>query len=244
VIVYARSIGRCNVVTTNHGPFDSELYDLYRAISADIPVIAISHSQASARGDATVAAVIHHGIDVSAVPFGWGEGGYAVTIGRMSPTKGIDVAARVARSIGMPLRIAAKCTEPAERAYFEKRVRPLLGAGIEFIGEVGGEDKLHLLADAKCLLNPIAWAEPFGMVMIEALATGTPVVATPCGAVPEIVDDGVTGFVRGDESDLADAVLKVDDLSRHACRAAAVTRFSVERMAADHVRLFEEITRR
>jgi glycosyltransferase involved in cell wall biosynthesis len=242
--MYARSIGRSGVVTTNHGPFDSELYDLYRDIGCDVPIIAISRSQASLAGEVRVATVIHHGIDVDAVPFGRGDGGYAVAIGRMHASKGIDAAARIARSIGMPLRIAAKQREPAEREYFEHCVKPLLGHGVEYVGEVGGVDKLHLLGDATCLLNPIAWPEPFGMVMIEALAAGTPVVATPCGAVPEIVDDGVTGYIRRSEVDLAEAVLKVEDLSRDACRAAAAARFSIQRMAADHVRFYESITHR
>ena len=106
----------------------------------------------------------------------------------------------------MPLRIAAKLREPAEQAYFDRAVEPLLGDGVEYVGEVGGAEKLDLLAGAMCLLNPIAWPEPFGMVMIEALACGTPVVATPCGSVPELVTDGVTGFVRADDAGLAAAL--------------------------------------
>ncbi len=130
---------------------------------------------------------------------------------------------------------------PAERAYFDAMVAPLLGGDIEYLGEVGGDAKPELLGSARCLLNPIAWPEPFGMVMIEALACATPVVATPMGSVPEIVDDGVTGFLRSTENDLADALLRVDELDRLTCRRVACERFSAERMAADHLRLYEAV---
>jgi glycosyltransferase involved in cell wall biosynthesis len=141
------------------------------------------------------------------------------------------------------LRIAAKMGEPAERFYFEQEVRPLLGDGIEYVGEVGGADKLALLGGATCLLNPIAWPEPFGMVMVEALACGTPVVATPMGAVPEIVDDGVTGFVRSGVDCLAEAVLAAAHLDREACRRAVAGRFSAERMVDDHLAVYRSHVR-
>jgi glycosyltransferase involved in cell wall biosynthesis len=144
----------------------------------------------------------------------------------------------------MPLRIAAKMSEASERLYFDRRVRPLLGGDIEYVGEVGGAEKLKLLGEATCLLNPIAWPEPFGMVMVEALACGTPVVATPMGSVPEIVDDGLTGFVRSDETSLAAAVLAGGDLDRAACRQSVVGRFSAERMVADHIAVYRSLADR
>ncbi len=229
------------VVTTNHGPFDSELGDCYRTIARTVPLIAISHHQASTAQATPIAAVIHHGVDIDSFPFGTGSGGYALFLGRMSPTKGAHVAARVARAAGVPLVIAAKMREPAERAYFETEVAPLLGGGIEYIGEVGGTAKLALLADATCLLNPLAWPEPFGMVMIEALACGTPVVATPCGSVPEIVDEGRTGFVGGDERALVDVLGRVGEIERAVCRKAASERFSTERMVRDHLDLYHKV---
>ena len=128
----------------------------------------------------------------------------------------------------MPLRIAAKMSEAAEQLYFDRHVRPLLGGDIEYVGEVGGADKLELLGNATCLLNPIAWPEPFGMVMVEALACGTPVVATPMGAVPEIVDDGLTGFVCSGEDALAEALLAVAGIDRDKCRRAVAERFSAD----------------
>jgi len=229
------------VVTTNHGPFDGELGDLYRAIGASVPVVAISaHHAASAKG-IPIAAVIHHGVDVDAFPLGTGHGGYALFLGRMSPDKGVHVAARVARAAGVPLRIAAKMREPAEHVYFTDQVAPLLGGDVEYVGEVGGTEKLDLIAGASCLLNPLAWPEPFGMVMVEALACGTPVVATPCGSVPELVTDGVTGIVRADEHDLVTALRQIGDIDRGRCRKEAAERFSSERMVADHLALYEEV---
>jgi glycosyltransferase involved in cell wall biosynthesis len=241
--VYARRFA-VPVVTTNHGPFDGELADLYGAIAASVPIIAISRHHATRAGDIPVAAVIHHGLDVDARPLGSGDGGYALFLGRMSADKGVDRAIRVARRAGVPLRIAAKMREPAEVAYFHDAVEPLLGGDVQFIGEVGGGDKLDLLGDAVCLLNPLAWPEPFGMVMIEALACGTPVVATPCGSVPELIVDGVTGFIRSGEGNLARALARIGELDRGMCRKDAAERFSTERMVAEHVNFYESVLAR
>lgn len=239
--VYAQRFSALPVVTTNHGPFDAELAEYYRAISGVVPIIAISRHQASTARGTRIGGVIHHGIDLDAIPVGDGSGGYALFLGRMSPDKGVHTAARVARAAGVPLKIAAKMNEPAERAYFDALVAPLLGSDVEFIGEVGGHEKLALLGGARCLLNPIAWPEPFGMVMIEALACGTPVLGTPMGSVPEIVDDEVTGFIGASEDDLAHALLRLGELDRAACRRAAGVRFSAERMAAEHVRFYQAV---
>jgi len=241
--VYARGFTTLPVVTTNHGPFDSELGDYYRAIATEIPVIAISHHQASKSVRTPIAAVIHHGVDVTRSPIGEGDGGYALFLGRMAPEKGVRTAITVAREAGVPLKLACKMEEPAELAYYKALVEPLLGGNIEFVGEVGPKEKLELLAGATCLLNPIAWAEPFGMVMIEALACGTPVVATPMGAVNEIVDDGVTGYIRSSRAELAVALVAASDLDRRVCREVASERFSAARMADDHVRLYEQLVR-
>ncbi|HZP31448.1 MAG TPA: glycosyltransferase family 4 protein [Acidimicrobiia bacterium] len=232
------------VVTTNHGPFEGELFDYYRAIAHTVPVIALSRHHASTAGDIPVAAVINHGVDLAAFPFGRGDGGYALFLGRMSPDKGVHTAVSVARAAGVPLRIAAKMREPAEQRYFEERVRPLLGAGVEYVGEVGGTAKLELLARATCLLNPIEWNEPFGMVMIEALACGTPVVATPRGSAPEIVLHGATGYLAAGEASLVEAVGRAGELDRRRCRADVAERFSSRRMAADHVALYERVAAR
>jgi glycosyltransferase involved in cell wall biosynthesis len=238
--LYGHAPVRTPVVTTAHGPFDANLGPVYRAMRG-VAVVAISHHQAATADGVPVARVIHHGIDVDSVPVGRGVGGYASFLGRMSPEKGPREAALVARAAGVPLRMAAKLREPAEREYFDAQVKPLLGSEVEFLGELGCAEKLELLGGSFALLNPMQWAEPFGLVMIEALATGTPVVATPVGSAPELVDDGVTGYLRTGLSQLAAALVDAADLDRADCRAVAVRRFSSERMVADHVQLYEEL---
>jgi glycosyltransferase involved in cell wall biosynthesis len=237
---YAQTLPGVAVVTTSHGPFTTDLGDIYRALGGRVPVIAISDHHARTPGDVPIAAVIHHGVPVDDYPMGSGRGGYAVFLGRMHPDKGVDTACHVARTSGVPLRIAAKMREPAEKEWFASVVKPLLTDSIEYVGELGPADKLALLADARCLLNPIAWPEPFGMVMIESLACGTPVVVTPCGAASEIVVDGVTGFLRETEAGLTYGVQNASALDRRACRAAVVERFSAERFVADHVACYEQ----
>jgi glycosyltransferase involved in cell wall biosynthesis len=232
--------GDAQVVATAHGPFDATLAPIYRAMKG-VAIIAISHHQASTVVGVPVAAVIHHGIDVAAVPVGRGHGGYASFLGRMSPEKGPRQAALIARAAGVPLRIAAKLREPDEQEYFDAMVRPLLCSDVEYVGELGLAEKLELLGESFALLNPMQWPEPFGLVMIEALAAGTPVVATPAGSAPEIVDDGVTGYLRPERRALASALLEAAHLNREACRAAALRRFDTERMVDEHVRLYTEL---
>jgi glycosyltransferase involved in cell wall biosynthesis len=240
---YRRPARPTPVVTTNHGPFDAALTPLYRALR-DVSVIAISHHQASTAAGVPLAGVIHHGIDVATVPEGHGKGGYASFLGRMCPEKGPRQAALIARAAGVPLRMAAKLREPAERDYFEAAVKPLLCSDVEYVGELGPAEKLDLVGASFALLNPLQWPEPFGLVMIEALATGTPVVATPAGSAPEIVDDGVTGHLRTGRARLASALLDAAGLDRRECRAAAVRRFDTERMVSAHVRVYTDLLAR
>ena len=226
------------VVTTNHGPFRSDLGPVYRAIHERVPVIAISQRQAHLAEDMTVGAVIHHGIDVDTFPFGDGAGGYAAFLGRMSPDKGVHTAALVAKEAGMQLRLAAKMREPAERAYFHEQVEPLLDEHVQYIGELGFADKVAMLQDATCLINPIAWEEPFGMVIVESMACGTPIVATPMGSAPELIDEGVNGYLRDDVEALAAAVDMAGSLDRTRIRKVAADRFTASRMADEHVDLY------
>jgi glycosyltransferase involved in cell wall biosynthesis len=137
--------------------------------------------------------------------------------------------------------MAAKLREPAERDYFEAEVKPLLTSDVEFVGELGSAEKLELVGGSFALLNPMQWAEPFGLVMIEALATGTPVVATPVGSAPELVDDGLTGHLCTTIPALAAALTDAPRLDRATCRAIAGRRFSSDRMVAEHVRFYEEL---
>ncbi len=230
------------VVTTNHGPFNEDLVDIYRQVAHRVPVIGISRHQAStAPASVPVAAVIHHGLDLSRYEFGPDGGDYLLSLGRMCHDKGIDRAIEVARRAGMPLVIAAKMREAAEQRYFAEVIEPQLGDDVVYVGEVGHAEKVRLLQGARALLNPIRWPEPFGLVMIEALACGAPVVGGTDGAAPEIVTEGQTGFLADDVDALALAVTRLGTISRQACRDRAERWFSAERMVADHERLFHRI---
>jgi glycosyltransferase involved in cell wall biosynthesis len=229
------------VVTTHHGPFGPDQVELFSRIARTVPIIAISHDQAATSAGVPIARVIHHGIDVGRVPVGVGEGGFALFLGRMSPEKGVREAAEIARNAGVPLRIAAKMYDEDEHEYYRTEVRPLLGGDIEYIGEVGAAEKWKLLGQATALLNPGQWHEPFGLVIVESMACGTPVVATGCGAARELIRDGVTGFVRKDPHELGHALRKVAELDRATCRREAEDRFDVSRMVREHIEFYAEV---
>jgi glycosyltransferase involved in cell wall biosynthesis len=235
-----RPSGRPPVVTTNHGPFIFGLGELYRRLD-DVSIVAISEHQASTAKGVQIRRVIHHGLEIDAIPVGAGDGGYMCFLGRMSPDKGPVEAALIARLAGIPLKIAAKMRETAEREYFDEYLAPLLCSDVEYVGELEAHDKYALLGGATALLNPIQWPEPFGLVMVEALATGTPVVATACASAPEILEDGVTGYLRNSPWELPAALHAAADLDRSACRKAAAERFSAERMVQEHVELYAEL---
>jgi glycosyltransferase involved in cell wall biosynthesis len=239
--LYARNGINVPVVTTNHGLFDEESRALFRAIAPHVAIIAISQAQARTAAGIPIAAVIPHGLEVARFPFDARGGDYWLFLGRMSPYKGPHRAARVARAAGQQLVIAAKMHAPEEHNYFEQHVRPLLDHRISYVGEVGGQEKLDLLAGARGLLNPIRWPEPFGLVMIEALACGTPVLSFTSGAAPEIVRHRVNGFLCRDEADMLRRMDDVDDIDRRACRGSVEESFSAERMVGDHLALYERV---
>ena len=236
----ARSMrsGRC--VTIAHGPFEPIVKDLYGAASPDMAFVAISHHQASTAGDIPITRVIHHGIHVEEIVQGPG-GDSACFVGRMHPSKGLPEAIAAAERAGIPLRIGAKMHEPAEEEYFNEVVRPLLGSNAEYLGELSADEKCELMGESCALVNPIQWDEPFGLVMIESMATGTPVVATNRGSVPEIIDDGRTGFIRDDIDGMAEALGRVSELDRDSCRSSVVERFTARRMTADYISLFTDM---
>ena len=240
--LYARRFPGLAVVTTNHGPFDRTASALYRAMVPRVGIVAISRDQAAST-DLPLAGVVHHGVDIGDFPAGAGTGGYVAFLGRMAPEKGAHRAIAAARAAGVPLYLAAKMRERDELAYFDAEVRPHLGPDVVYLGELGSADKLALLADAIALVNPISWAEPFGMAMLEALACGTPVVGHPLGAAPEIVEHGISGFLVEGDHELAPALARVGELSRSACRDRARA-FSVEHMVNGYLRVFYRWRRR
>lgn len=234
------------VVVTNHLAFTPAITDALARLCAptadlNLSIVAISHDHAARSGELPIRTVIHHGVEPDDFPVGRGDGGYALFVGRLHPDKGIHIAIEIARRAGLPIRIAAKMREPVERQYFAEYVEPLLGPGVEFLGEVRPDQRNALLGGATALVNPIQWAEPFGMVMIEALACGTPVLAYPHGAAPEIVQHGVTGFLCGGVEEAAAALARIGDLDRSACRAAVERYFCARRMVDDHVRLYRRV---
>lgn len=239
--IYAEKFPDLKVVTTIHGPFNEELTDIYRRVADRVPIIAISHAQRQHVPEVPIRRVIHHGIDPEAFPVGQGDGGYFLFLGRMAPEKGAHRAVEAAWKAGVPLMLAAKMREPWEFEYFEIYVKPYLNKDLQYLGEVPHEEKVRLLAGARALLNPIRWAEPFGLVMVEALACGTPVITFPEGAAPEIIEDGKTGFLCRDVAEMAERIGQVDQLERSACRAVVDQYFCTSRMVAEHLDLFEEL---
>jgi glycosyltransferase involved in cell wall biosynthesis len=236
------------VITTNHGPFDNpDLATIFSRLPRDIPIIAISRSQASVAPGlgVHVSHVIHHGINVDEVPEGDGRGDehgpYLLFLGRMNPAKGVLEAIATARATGHRLLIAAKMREAGEFAFYDDEVAPRCTGGIEFVGEVAGTAKDRLIGGALALLSPIQWPEPFGLMMIEALAAGTPVISTRRGAAPEIVVHGRTGFLCDDDADLAHAVRSLEQIDRRDCRSDVAERFSVEKMVAGHVAAYRDL---
>ena len=240
VLAARHGIARPPVVTTIHGQVTGNRRRLARA-ARHASVVAISRAHARSFGPIPVAAVIHHGIDLDVHRPGPGTGGYLLFTGRMSADKGVHRAVRVARRAGWPLVIAAKIREPAERAYFDQQVRPLLGPDDDMLGEQPLAARVDLMRHASALVNPITWPEPFGLVMAEALAAATPVLAFPNGAAPEIIDHGWTGYLCQSEEDMIAAVARAQQIDRWRCRAAAECRFSLARMAADYDRLYRTI---
>jgi glycosyltransferase involved in cell wall biosynthesis len=230
-------------VTTLHGRLDGPELRPFYAEYSDMPVVSISDAQRAPLPHARWVGTVYHGLPENDLRFHPEPGDYLAFLGRISPEKRVDRAIAIARAVGLPLRIAAK-VDPADAAYFERQIRPLLDDPlVEYIGEIGEAHKSDFLGGARALLFPIDWPEPFGLVMIEALACGTPVVAFRAGSVPEILEDGVTGFIVDDLDGAIDATRRVTELNRRSCRNAFVRRFTVRRMASDYVLHYEAIVR-
>jgi glycosyltransferase involved in cell wall biosynthesis len=228
-------------VTTLHGRLDlHELPALYR-LYGDIPVVSISDSQRVPLPEANFVATVLHGLPQNLLSKGEGRGGYLAFLGRVSPEKAPDAAIRIAARAGIPLKIAAK-VDRVDREYFKTTVEPLLGqADVEFIGEIREDQKQEFLGNASGLLFPIAWREPFGLVMIEAMACGTPVIAFENGSVPEVLEDAVTGFIVHSEDQAVEAARRIGTLDRARIRGEFERRFTAQRMAQNYLKLYERL---
>ncbi len=226
------------LVTTNHNLFSPALQRVLLAAADETAVVAISRSHAAHAGQVPVAAVVPHGIDLDLYHPGPGDGGYLLFIGRMSADKGVHRAVRIARAAGMPLVIVAKMRDPTEREYYDRDVRPLLDPGAPEPAERPLAERVDLLRHATALLNPISWPEPFGLVMAEALACGTPVLARPFGSAPEVVSDGVTGYLARTDDDAVARVRELGSIDRAACRRRAEALFARDRMVTAYERLY------
>jgi glycosyltransferase involved in cell wall biosynthesis len=227
-------------VVTAHLPVEGLMGEYYRSLPEGVSLVGTSESQRRANPALPWARTVHNAIPLAAYPFQRDKERFALFLGRMSPEKGPHVAIDAARAVGWPIVLAGRCTQPTERAYFERRVDPLLGADAAWIDEVDLDVKQDLLARAGCLLFPIQWEEPFGMVMIEAMACGTPVVALRRGSVPEIVVDHVTGVICDHPEDLPAGIEEAAKLDPGPCRDHVAANFDIPTMAAGYEAVYEE----
>ena len=237
---FARRLS-CPHLTTLHWRLDIPgLEPLYRAFD-DIPVASISNAQRIPQPHAHWQGTVYHGMPPDTLSFNARPGDHLAFVGRIAPPKRPDLAIEIAERAGVPLKIAAKI-DNGDRWYYERNIEALLDRPhVAYLGELAGAEKHVILAGARALLFPIDWPEPFGLVLIEALACGTPVIAFRRGAVPEIVEDGRTGFIVDDVDDAVRAVERLDEIDRAQCRAAFEERFSAARMAADYLRIYRTL---
>ena len=230
------------VLHTVHGSFDENASRFYSAHGDKAALVCLSHAQAATRPEGVrVAAVVPNPIDVDAWPTGVAKEDYLLWVGRFTPEKGPHRAIRVARRTGLPLVLAGP-VQPGQERFFAEAIEPHVdGAQIRYIGEVGGRRKQELFAAARAFLMPIRWPEPFGMVMVEAMAAGTPVIAFEQGSAPEVVEHGRSGLLVGDEEAMADAVREVSRLDPDECRASAREHFSPDRVAERYEHVYRDI---
>jgi glycosyltransferase involved in cell wall biosynthesis len=228
-------------VATMHSRLDvPDLQSIFRCF-ADVPVVSISDAQRVPLPFANWCGTVYHGLPLDLYRFRPRSRGYLAFLGRLSPEKRVDRAVEIARQLDMPLKVAAKIDEK-DRAYYERQVKPLFAdPRVEFIGEIGEKDKGDFLGDAAALLFPVDWPEPFGLVMIEALACGTPVVGFRCGSVPEVMQDGVSGYVVDTLDGAVEATAHALELPRKRCRAYFEARFGAPRMANDYLEVYQRL---
>jgi glycosyltransferase involved in cell wall biosynthesis len=231
------------VLHTVHGPLNGEpglVYEALGRVAPSVGLISLSLNQRRPQPLLNWAANVPNALDLAHYPCKPHKGEYLLFLGRMNHEKGAHRAIAVAMELGLPLKLAGKVREERERAYFEEFVEPHLADGIEFLGEVNHGMKVELLQNARATLFPIEWEEPFGLVMIESMACGTPVVATRRGAVPEVIEDGRGGVVVEDWREIAAALERADAIEPLECRRYAEERFAPERMVADYLRAYDD----
>lgn len=231
----------CPVVVTVHGPADGEAGRYFAAVGPYVALVAISDAQRAAAPELPWFATVHNGLHVDQYRLSTERGDHALFMGRMSPDKGADIAIDVAQAAGRRLLLAGKCSEPAEQEYFESAVEPRLGPDVEWLGELDEKRKVEALGEAACLLFPLQWDEPFGLVVVESLACGTPVLTLDRGAVPELMVDGVTGFVRHDPDELVPLFDRLAEIDPVACRRHVEENFSSDRTVQGYERVFREV---
>jgi glycosyltransferase involved in cell wall biosynthesis len=234
-------------VVTMHGSVTAEHGEIMARLGDTVRVVAISEAQRLDRPGLNWVATVYNAIDVDAFPYAEEKDDFVLWMGRVSPDKGPELAIDAARVAGLPIVLAGKCSEPSEQSFFDEEIAPRLGDGATFIGEVSGKAKGELCARARALAFPIQWDEPFGMVMVEAMACGTPVVATRRGSVPEIVRDGETGIVLDADAgveEIAEALHAAVDIEPARCRASVRERFTPAHMADGYEEVYRSVLAR
>jgi len=228
-------------VTTMHGRLDSDELAPLMQDFADAPFVSISNHQRRPYPNQNWRATVYHGLPPRLLPFRPVAQDYVAFVGRISPEKRVDRAIEIARRAGLELRIAAKI-DAVDKEYFDREIAPLMDQPhVRYLGEIGEQEKAQLMGAARALLFPIDWPEPFGMVVIEALSCGTPVIAWPDGSVPELLEPGVTGWIVDSIDDAVEALAHVDEIDRAACRTAFEQRFTAARMAGDYVAVYKRL---
>jgi glycosyltransferase involved in cell wall biosynthesis len=235
-----RALGLPTVLTV-HGPVNADLHRYYRALGDDVGLVAISDRQRELAPDLNWVATVHNALRLRDWPFQRDKRDYGLFLGRFHPDKAPHLALDAAHAVGLPMILAGKCAEPIEKEYFDREVRPRLTEQDQLFGVADASQKRELLANARCLLFPIQWEEPFGMVMIEAMACGTPVVALRSGAVPEVVVNGVTGLVLDDPRELPSALERVRDIDPEKCREHVAQRFDVDGLGAGYEAAYQAV---
>ncbi len=227
-------------MVTAHGPVHGDAGDFYDALGDTVQLVAISDAQRASSPDLAWSATVHNAIRAETFPFRAAKDDYAMFLGRFHPHKAPHLAIDAARAVGLPIVLAGKCSEPIERAYFSREIEPRIGSDVTIFGVADGTAKRTLLANAACMIFPICWEEPFGLVVIESMACGTPVVALRRGAVPELIEHGQTGIIVDHPDELADGIVQARRLDPRACRKHVEANFTVEVMAEG----YEEVYRR